>query len=159
MTMTFLCYTVFSEWLVQACRAFVFWTRDFPGSWELPPGNSLLVPFPFQNKTVVDHFLTLLNKGGPEKFPLCNCHHFLFQAVANPDIAARRKIKKHQKMEVKKRKMEFSRKAPKAKKLKLKGKSARDLAILQWPSLPPTAPPGGCCTTVQTQQHSGHSIV
>lgn len=57
--------------------------------------------------------------------------HRAMQAVANPDIAARRKIKKHQKMEVKKRKMEFSRKAPKAKKLKLKGKSARDLAILQ----------------------------
>lgn len=56
---------------------------------------------------------------------------FLLQAVSNPDIAARKKIKKHQKMEVKKRKMEFPRKGPKAKKLKPKGKSARDLAILQ----------------------------
>ncbi|XP_031438174.1 small subunit processome component 20 homolog isoform X1 [Clupea harengus] len=57
--------------------------------------------------------------------------HKAMQAVSNPDIAARKKIKKHQKMEVKKRKMEFPRKGPKAKKLKPKGKSARDLAILQ----------------------------
>ncbi|XP_048124200.1 small subunit processome component 20 homolog [Alosa alosa] len=57
--------------------------------------------------------------------------HRAMQAVANPDIAARRKIKKHTKMEAKKRKMDFSRKPSKAKKLKLRGKSARDLAILQ----------------------------
>lgn len=57
--------------------------------------------------------------------------HRAMQAVSNPDIAARRKIKKHQKMEVRKRKADFGRKGPKTKKLKLRGKSARDLAILQ----------------------------
>ncbi|KAG7320342.1 hypothetical protein KOW79_016195 [Hemibagrus wyckioides] len=52
------------------------------------------------------------------------------QAVANPDIAARKKIKKHQKKtEAKKRKIEFLRPAHKAKKSKRT--SLRDLAMIQ----------------------------
>uniref|UniRef100_A0A4W4DWA7 UTP20 small subunit processome component n=1 Tax=Electrophorus electricus TaxID=8005 RepID=A0A4W4DWA7_ELEEL len=52
------------------------------------------------------------------------------QAVANPDIAARKKIKKHQKKtEAKKRKIEFLQPGHKAKKHK--GNSLRDLAMVQ----------------------------
>ncbi|XP_076861032.1 LOW QUALITY PROTEIN: small subunit processome component 20 homolog [Brachyhypopomus gauderio] len=52
------------------------------------------------------------------------------QAVANPDITARKKIKKHQKKrEAKKRKIEFLRPGHKAKKHK--GNSLRDLAMVQ----------------------------
>ncbi|XP_053097705.1 small subunit processome component 20 homolog [Pangasianodon hypophthalmus] len=52
------------------------------------------------------------------------------QAVANPDIAARKKIKKHQKKtEAKKRKTEFLRPGHKAKKSKRS--SLRDLAMVQ----------------------------
>ncbi|XP_060746083.1 small subunit processome component 20 homolog [Tachysurus vachellii] len=56
--------------------------------------------------------------------------HKALQAVANPDIAARKKIKKHQKKtETKKRKIEFLRPAHKAKKSKRT--SLRDLAMVQ----------------------------
>ncbi|XP_028810161.1 small subunit processome component 20 homolog [Denticeps clupeoides] len=56
--------------------------------------------------------------------------HKALQAVSNPDIAARKKIKKHQKKaEVKKRKIEALRPGHKAKRHK--GSSLRDLAILQ----------------------------
>lgn len=55
---------------------------------------------------------------------------FVSQAVANPDIAARKKIKKHQKKtEAKKRKTEFLRPGHKAKRSKRS--SLRDLAMVQ----------------------------
>ncbi|XP_036433359.1 small subunit processome component 20 homolog [Colossoma macropomum] len=56
--------------------------------------------------------------------------HKALQAVANPDIAARKKIKKHQKKnEAKKRKIEFLRPGYKSKKRKTT--SLRDLAMVQ----------------------------
>uniref|UniRef100_A0AAR2JK74 UTP20 small subunit processome component n=1 Tax=Pygocentrus nattereri TaxID=42514 RepID=A0AAR2JK74_PYGNA len=56
--------------------------------------------------------------------------HKALQAVAHPDIAARKKIKKHQKKsEAKKRKIEFLRPGYKAKKRKTT--SLRDLAMVQ----------------------------
>ncbi|KAI5094075.1 small subunit processome component 20-like [Silurus meridionalis] len=56
--------------------------------------------------------------------------HKAVQAVANPDIAARKKIKKHQKKtEAKKRKIEFLRPGHKAKRSKRS--SLRDLAMVQ----------------------------
>lgn len=66
----------------------------------------------------------------------CLCYYgaylnfpLVFQAVANPDVAARKKIKKHQKKtEVKKRRAEFLRPGHKAKKHKT---SLRDLAMVQ----------------------------
>ena len=55
---------------------------------------------------------------------------FQNQAIANPDIAARKKIKKQQnKTEAKKRKIEFLRPGHKAKKQKTT--SLRDLAMVQ----------------------------
>ncbi|XP_072529293.1 small subunit processome component 20 homolog [Salminus brasiliensis] len=56
--------------------------------------------------------------------------HRALQAVSNPDIAARKKIKKHQKKSVaKKRKIEFLQ--PGYKPKKHKGTSLRDLAMVQ----------------------------
>lgn len=58
---------------------------------------------------------------------------FLFsQAVANPDIAAKKKLKKHKnKIEAKKRKIEFLRPGYKAKKHR--SNTLKDLAMVQWP--------------------------
>lgn len=56
---------------------------------------------------------------------------FLVQAVANPDIAAKKKLKKHKnKIEAKKRKIEFLRPGYKAKKHR--SHALKDLAMVQW---------------------------
>lgn len=56
---------------------------------------------------------------------------FLFKFVTNPDIAAKKKLKKHKnKSEAKKRKIEFLRPGYKAKRQK--SHSLRDLAIMEW---------------------------
>lgn len=56
------------------------------------------------------------------------------QAVANPDIAAKKKLKKHKnKIEAKKRKIEFLRPGYKAKKHR--SHALKDLAMVQWASL------------------------
>lgn len=53
------------------------------------------------------------------------------QAVANPDIAAKKKLKKHKnKIEAKKRKIEFLRPGYKAKKQR--SHALKDLAMVQW---------------------------
>lgn len=53
-----------------------------------------------------------------------------FQAVANPDIAAKKKLKKHKnKIEAKKRKIEFLRPGYKAKRQR--GNTLKDLAMVQ----------------------------
>lgn len=61
----------------------------------------------------------------------CNRIHFcLFQAVANPDVAARKKIKKHKnKIEAKKRKIEFLRPGYKAKRPR--SQALKDLAMVE----------------------------
>lgn len=73
-----------------------------------------------------------------------HCNNFVFsnqftfvlsppQAVANPDIAAKKKIKKHKnKIEAKKRKIEFLRPGYKAKKHR--SHALKDLAMVQWAS-------------------------
>lgn len=54
----------------------------------------------------------------------------VFQAVANPDIAAKKKLKKHKnKIEAKKRKIEFLRPGYKAKRQR--GNTLKDLAMVQ----------------------------
>lgn len=56
--------------------------------------------------------------------------HQAMQAVANPDIAARKKLKKHKnKIEAKKRKIEFLRPGYKAKKQR--SHALKDLAMVQ----------------------------
>lgn len=56
-----------------------------------------------------------------------------FQAVANPDLAAKKKMKKHKnKIEAKKRKIEVLRPGYKAKKQR--SHALKDLAMLQWGS-------------------------
>ena len=57
---------------------------------------------------------------------------FWYQAVANPDIAAKKKLKKHKnKIEAKKRKIEFLRPAYKAKRQR--SNTLKDLAmVVQW---------------------------
>lgn len=56
---------------------------------------------------------------------------FLFKFVTNPDIAAKKKLKKHKnKSEAKKRKIEILRPGYKAKRQK--SHSLRDLAIMEW---------------------------
>lgn len=53
-----------------------------------------------------------------------------FQAVSNPDIAAKKKLKKHKnKIEAKKRKIEFLRPGYKAKKQR--SHALKDLAMVQ----------------------------
>lgn len=55
---------------------------------------------------------------------------WFFQAVANPDIAAKKKLKKHKnKIEAKKRKIEFLRPGYKAKKRR--SHALKDLAMVQ----------------------------
>lgn len=76
-----------------------------------------------------------------------HCNNFIFsnqftfvlfsspppQAVANPDIAAKKKLKKHKnKIEAKKRKIEFLRPGYKAKKHR--SHALKDLAMVQWAS-------------------------
>lgn len=58
----------------------------------------------------------------------------LSQAVANPDIAAKKKLKKHKnKIEAKKRKIEFLRPGYKAKKHR--SHALKDLAMVQWATI------------------------
>lgn len=55
---------------------------------------------------------------------------FVFQAVAHPDVAAKKKLKKHKnKIEAKKRKIEFLRPGYKAKRQR--GNTLKDLAMVQ----------------------------
>lgn len=59
-----------------------------------------------------------------------NDFRFLFKFVTNPDIAAKKKLKKHKnKSEAKKRKIEFLRPGYKAKRHK--SQSLRDLAMVE----------------------------
>lgn len=68
----------------------------------------------------------------------------LFKFVTNPDIAAKKKLKKHKnKSEAKKRKIEFLRPGYKAKRQK--SHSLRDLAMVEWGlscALTQLVPPG-----------------
>ena len=62
--------------------------------------------------------------------PSSNVCPFVFQAVANPDIAAKKKLKKHRnKIEAKKRKIEFLRPGYKAKRQR--GNTLKNLAMVQ----------------------------
>lgn len=91
------------------------------------PSLSLKLSFSHSLTYTVLLRFTLTSEPPVHLFPLS---FSLSQAVANPDIAAKKKLKKHKnKIEAKKRKIEFLRPGYKAKKQR--SHALKDLAMVQ----------------------------